>query len=186
MPGKESETRSLFVDPGLRACGTAIFRGTGAEARLERAGLPQGLSVQAANMNRPAERSHVLKTMAEAVTKWAGPLAPDSLFIELPQVYARGHQVAAKRNTDPNDLIHLAAIVGAIAVACWCRTTIKLPAEWKGTMQKHIMHERALVILTDEEKAVIPLAPRTRKQNHNTMDAVCMGLATFGRLRTVV
>jgi hypothetical protein len=180
------EPRSLFVDPGLRACGVAVFH----EGRLERAGLPLGVPVEVANMRRPSERETVLKSMALAVRAWSDYVIeetrPANLFIELPRVYPRGHHLAATRGTDSNDLVDLAAVVGAIVCAfATCNTTIKFPAEWKGTMPKHIMHERALVILTPEEKAVIPLAPRSKKPNHNTMDAVCMGLATFGRLRTV-
>jgi hypothetical protein len=198
----------LYVDPGLRACGVALFDG----AQLVAAGFPEVVPVTGGHMrtDRPDERAAAWLAMRSALHRWTmihvyGMIT--ELCIELPQVYDKMHQRKAKRGTDLNDLIHLAAVVSAI-----CsdyppqRLLVMLPHEWKGTMPKEIMHARATgkpvevrriaalggatatyqtegaPVLTPAELAVIPKLAKSKL--HNVLDAVCMGLVMCGRLRS--
>lgn len=166
----------LFIDPGLRACGSALFR----DSELVAAGLPKGGDH---DVRRPEERSEAWIEMALSVLRWAGDEI-DELTIELPQIYQTSHQKAQKKGTDQNDLIHLAAVVSAIcATYATIPRRVLLPMEWKSQIPKEIMHARAAVVLSPEELSLIPLTPRSRKRDHNTMDAVSMGLWALGRLR---
>lgn len=174
----------LYVDPGLRACGAAVFDG----AALVAAALPVG--TQDGDMRRPRERAGILVAMAGAVRRWADSIGSiERLIVELPQIYPRGHQLAPKAGTDPNDLVHLAAVVGALSAAfATVETEIVLPAEWKGQIPKKIMHARVVGdsiktgILAPAEKAVLPKLPVSKL--HNTLDAVAMGLVDVGRMKS--
>ncbi len=181
----------LAVDPGLRACGCAIFDGD----RLVAAGFPLGAAraslteklkgtadPDALDMHRPGERAVVLMDMARAVRAWAAPHgAIHELAIEMPKVYPRGSQRAEKAGTDPNDLLHLAAVVGSICAAfASAETTVYLPAEWKGQVPKKIHGERAIARLTPEELKTIPKLAASRL--HNVLDGIALGLHHVGRL----
>jgi len=182
----------LAVDPGLRACGCAIFR----DERLIAAGFPAGAprsslterlkgtaDPDALDMQRPTERAEIFLSMARAVALWAESYGPiTDLAIEMPRVYPRGSQREEKRGADPNDLIHLTAVVGAICTAfAGAETHVYLPFEWKGQLPKKIHHERARARLTLEELATIPKLAASKL--HNVMDGVALGLHHVGRLR---
>jgi len=119
--------------------------------------------------------------MAQAVHSWV-PGSVSRLAIELPQVYSRHHQTAAKAGTDPNDLIQLAAVVGALCNAFESVDTqiVYLPAEWKGQVPKDIMHRRAAERLNAEEAACLPSLAKSKI--HNVLDAVSIGLVVLGRM----
>ncbi len=117
--------------------------------------------------------------MADEVRSWVAIVGVQvtDLAIELPQVYHK------KIETDQNDLIQLSAVVGAICSEFKnVPQKIYLPAEWKGQAPKDIIHRRAENRLSPEELAKIPLAPRSKKRNHNTMDGVSIGLVFLRRL----
>jgi len=60
------------------------------------------------------------------------------LVIELPQVYQGG-----KAKGDPNDLIKLAALVGALSYTIKSvRTILVSPGQWKGQLPKDVHHKR--------------------------------------------
>lgn len=171
----------LCVDPGLRACGAAIFRGT----ELVAAGFPTGDADS--NMNRPDQRAGTWLTMAAAVRRWADEAAAalgepiDELVIELPQVYRDGNQSQRKRGTDPNDLIHLACVVSAVSSTfATIDQRVVLPAEWKQQVPKEIMHERAMKRLGPQEVARLPKLPKSKL--HNVLDALSIGLTESKRL----
>lgn len=195
----------LYVDPGLRACGVALFDG----ARLVAAGFPESTSV--ADVRQPAERAEAWLSMLAAVRQWLQVRRPPrtmltEVFVELPQVYDPAKMSKKKRGTDPNDLIHLACVVATICTEfAPTRTIVMLPHEWKGTIPKEIMHARATgadirparpgapfgagpvraeggPVLTPAELAVLPKLAKSKL--HNVLDAVCMGLVMAGRLRT--
>lgn len=116
--------------------------------------------------------------MAEAVRSWVAVVGVQvsTLAIELPQVYH------AAIETDQNDLIALAAVVGAL-----CRefsdaeeTKVYLPAEWKGQAPKEIVHARAMKRLDAAEAATIPEMAKSKK--HNMLDGVSIGLVFLKRL----
>jgi len=177
----------LFVDPGIRACGTALFR----DERLIAAGYPEGSKPEFTPQNDPGRRAWIGRSMAEAIRLWSASsvrgVAPavDVLVIEMPEVLKRGHQKENKRGTNPNDLMHLAAVVGAICASCPSFDVFAyLPGEWKGTMRKDIMHTRARALLAPEELEVLPNLPDSKL--HNVMDAVSMGLVYMRRLRAAL
>jgi hypothetical protein len=169
----------LAVDPGVRGSGVAIF--DEATKTLLRADYVKG--------SAKGERAEAWLTMAAAVEDWAkayGPLRHEpalKLVIECPQVYQRSHMSARKRGTDPNDLIQLAAVVGAIVARVGQMPTVLLPMEWKGQVDKAVMWDRALKRLSPEEFERVPGAPKVLKSlAHNMHDAIMLGLVHLGRL----
>jgi hypothetical protein len=122
-------------------------------------------------------RAQAWEAMAEAVRRWLLPtddVSEGELIIELPQVYRAGHQVGRKSGTNPNDLIELAAVVGAIQACLGLPTTVYLPSEWKWQVPKEIVHDRARKRLSSEEIAVIEQGLPRAGLAHNVWDAVAM------------
>lgn len=97
------------------------------------------------------------------------------LVIEMPRIYPGSGQ----RKGDLNDLLNLAAIVGRCEA--WNAGTVKrvFPAQWKGQVPKKIMTARILSKLSWEEVARIE---RVGYKDHNTIDAIGLGLWHLGRL----
>lgn len=184
----------LAVDPGLRKSGCAIFEADGERpGGLQTAALVQGLGLHTdaggARMYRAGERADVLRAMARAVREWAGAEALKArqpltrIAIELPRVRARSSQREEKRGVDPNDVVDLAAVVGAILGGMpEIDATVWLPEEWKGGVPKAIHNARAIGRLFPEELIRIPRRPRAKDFDHNIVDAVAIGLHYFGRL----
>lgn len=171
----------LCIDPGFRACGVAAFL----DGRLVGAAFLAGATET--NTHRQEERADTWLCMAQAVRLWADDFSAahggtfDTLAIELPQVYQAGHQSDRKKGTDPNDLIFLAATVGAVSSAfANCESRVMLPREWKQQIPKAIHHERALKRLSEEEKACIPKMAASKL--HNVLDAIAIGLWHSKRL----
>lgn len=169
----------LSVDPGLRKCGCALF----VDGRLFAAGLVLG--ELEASMDHARTRGVVLRTMAEEVHGWALAKAYgvpiQHLAIEMPMVRDRRSQRAEKAGTDPKDIVHLAAIVGAIVAAVPAPSTVWLPEEWKGQVPKPIHTARTLAKLTPEELARVPKRPRAHDIDHNILDGIGIGLHYLGR-----
>lgn len=90
----------LSVDPGVRACGCALWDTDGR--------LLDGWLVKNPCDERFPSEGQLWKDMALAVWASVHPI-PHDLAIEYPQVYAR-----SKSKGDPNDLISVAGVVGAI------------------------------------------------------------------------
>lgn len=166
----------LFVDPGLRACGVALFRG----GHLVAAGFPTG--AKDTDTDNSAGRASTWSAMASAVAGWCADRGEISaLTIEFPQVRRSEHQRAEKKGTDPNDLVMLAAVVGAICDRFrGIDVRTYLPEQWKGQVPKDIHHARAKTRLNSEEIVLIPKLPKSKL--HNVMDAIAMGLWDAGRL----
>lgn len=154
----------VAIDPGLRGCGVALYR----DALLEQATYVTG--------HDNAQRSACWVAMVAAIRDFIGARAVSKLVVELPQVY-----IQARLKGDPNDLMHLAAVVGGLCVAFdGVIQQVYLPAEWKGQVPKEVMHARALQRLSSEERRRISC--RTKSLMHNVQDAVAMGLKSLGRL----
>jgi hypothetical protein len=99
------------------------------------------------------------------------------LVIERPQVYTG----AGKSKGDPNDLISVALVVGAVLAAAlgtygWGTKTV-LPATWKGQTPKNICKKRLQKELAPQE------AERVRWGSHDIVDAVGIGCFKLGRYR---
>lgn len=164
----------LAIDPGLRGSGAALFD---EETRLLlRADYVKGSATETF--------AGAWKAMANAIHTWARPWERSiRMVIECPKVRQRGSQRAAKRGTDPNDLLQLAAVVGAITSinSLYETPTVLLPEEWKGQVPKAVMWDRALKRLSPTELANVNQKV-LKSLAHNMHDAIELGLVHVGRL----
>lgn len=113
------------------------------------------------------------------------------LFIECPQTY--GGRAAG--NSDANDLIKLARVVGRfeqIASGHLGKVTVVTPRAWKGQTPKHICIQRAWDELNEIERHRVLLSPQAFKRLQDgrglesgagcdAMDAVALGLRALQR-----
>jgi hypothetical protein len=114
------------------------------------------------------------------VTRDDMPAARDieHVITEMPRIYPGSGQ----QKGDLNDLLDLAASVGYVEGLyrgfAVCERVF--PGAWKGQVPKKIMTARILAKLSPEELACIE---RVGAKDHNTIDAVGIGLWKLGRLR---
>jgi hypothetical protein len=156
------KSRKVFaVDPGLHGCGCALFLG----AKL------------------------IWATYVKNSTKDLGPRAWAAMAQEVRGKFAACDLVVVERQrvypgprgkkTDPNDLVDLSGVVGAIAyaAAAYAAEVVGVfPAEWKGQVPKEVMNARVLARLAEAEKEYL------YSKDHNTLDAVGIGLYYTKRL----
>lgn len=158
---------TLSVDPGLHACGVAVWD-------------DRNQLLWAGYVKNPNGVEFYSMVTAVCVSSNKHACAATKLVIELPQVYVR-----TRSKGDPNDLISLSVLVGAFVGRFGGSDPFgyKLykPQEWKGQVPKDIMSARIASRLTDEErsKVVLPAAGLA----HNVWDGVGLGLHHAGRLR---
>ncbi len=156
---------TLCVDPGLRGCGAAVFHGP--------------TLIRAAYVPNPAKTgrgSSVHRSMANAVAEWFGIYQfPTQLLLEFPRIYP------GMPDIDVNDLLDLAGVDGALAATFRATPSVShyFPSEWKGNVDKGVMTKRIRSRLTPQEESVIV---SVGSKDHNTLDAVGIGLFRFGRL----
>ena len=165
----------IAVDPGLRGSGLAIFKN---------GVLLHAQYVVNDNYDR-GPKAHMC--MAECVALVVTEILPfgdakkNHIIVEFPQ-----HYPGPGKPIDPNDLLDIAGVASACmtAIANWlpaeddnCRWT--LPRAWKGNIKKEIMTNRILASLTDRERSLIV---SSGAKDHNTVDAVGLGLWQLGRL----
>lgn len=172
----------LAVDPGLESPGAALYRA--------------GRLLAAADIIVPSLGpgvSHGQRALAaaDAIVGWALRLGATVSIVahEWPQIYA-----ASKSKANPNSLIGMAAVDGAVdcAFAIFAAQRVEqlevrtfLPAEWAGQLPKdtrkgmYWKSARGLRIksrLVDEEWLI------ARGVNHDAADAIGIGLHALGRL----
>ena len=160
---------SLFLDPGLRVCGLALFEGP----TLISAWLSKNTSSTRVRGNEAWE------AMASAVvrdwvrrTRRRGALI-SVLGCEVPQIY-RGSKAR------PDDLIQLAGVVGAVSSAMPANKRVSFyPRQWKRQVPKDVHNARVLGRLDAGEQRAIEHAGAA---THNVVDAVGIGLFFHGRL----
>ena len=102
------------------------------------------------------------------------------VLIEVPRWYP------GKEKGDVNQLIDLAVQVGEFREFYRRQgglVELVFPRTWKGTVPKEIMTARILKQLTPAELNHVPLRPRAKTPDHNTVDAIGLGLWKLGRLR---
>lgn len=121
----------LAVDPGLRACGVALFK----DGVLARAGAIRGPRAG----RGPDVWSHYADLVAGWVAPHTYPRTSDCLvLVETMKVYVKGR-------SDPADLIELGgvagSVVGALARAGWRADGVKA-AEWNGQVPSEVRRER--------------------------------------------
>lgn len=156
----------LYVDPGIRCTGLAVFAGTSRD--LSKARLVHAYGLRA-------------KVLEDAISHAAVSIQGfHRVTIELPQVYSAG-----KQSGDPNDLISIATVAGAWACAAsraGTPFTFIRPAAWKGQLGKAITHDRMIAALTPPELAVYAGVDCIQSLMNNVDDAIGIGLAQQGRL----
>lgn len=160
----------ISIDPGVRGCGCAYWED----------GLLKAATYVKARGDGQGQRAQAWLPMAKAVSEWAmstvGGLGSPICVIELPRVYP-----GARQKGDQNDLIELAAVVGAIVAMLDVLTAVMYPYEWKGQVPKKIHHERAKKRLSAEELSTVTL-PSAKGLQHNVYDAIALGLVHLDRL----
>jgi hypothetical protein len=154
----------LAVDPGLRFTGWAYSR----EGKLAGCGLAQGGSGSLWDRSR---------RIVDAIDFWTSPRSKELTVIgEKPKVY---RQRLAKG--DPNDLIDLAFLLGAIVQGLApVKADLALPRDWKGTipkkrdLHKYLVHQRILKRMDPTETLIYRKAIQAHRmsESHNICDAV--------------
>lgn len=181
--------QALGIDPGVGGCGCALFTNmSGLGWLLNRAAYVRN--------TRRSKRGEVLEDaygMTSCVFAWAAPVGEiDRVLIEFPQVYRAGR---GKAGADPNDLLTLAAIDGALTVALTGPVTSCesiLPRGWKGTLGElpdgtYLPEQRIFGdadtqtpgILSLDEIACVERC--TKSLFHNVVDGIGIGLHAVGR-----
>jgi hypothetical protein len=165
-------TWTCALDPGYSssgATGVAVF----ADDVLRDAGALRGFTGGSACER--ATRSGLWAASWFRARVVPSTAAETTLLVEWPQIYA-----ASRSPGDPNDLLGLAAVCGAVAaVMNWSNLRAIAPREWKGTAPKDVANQRTLARLSDEEKLRLP--PNAGAALHNAIDAVGLGLWHLGR-----
>lgn len=157
---------NLFIDPGLRGVGAALFDGP--------------VLTRASYVKNPVEHGRGYFAHASLAHAVRAAYPHDvRVFIEHPRVYP------GMPETDPNDLLDVVAVGSAIASQYFGAPSVEMvktvfPSEWKGTVKKEVMTERIYKKLTPEELLCIEQCPR--HLFHNVLDAVGIGLWHFRRL----
>lgn len=166
----------LAVDPGIRGCGVALFEGPTLVACAY-------VFNKAKEGNRAAEAADMARAIG---VEFVMGRVIDELVVEWPRVYATRLRKGEMDGQDPNDLIALSAIDGALAYRMGVKTTSYVPSEWKGQMKKEPCHARIKSRLNPRELAILMDADNDAKSKaHNVYDAVGIGLHHLGRLKPV-
>lgn len=162
----------LAVDPGLRYPAAAVFR-NGVLQRAERVKVPTAYA--------KLPRGERIRQIAGLVGSWGllqtGGERPKVVY-EYPQVYR-----AKKSKGDPNDLLPLAGIGGAVSMMMGTYTHAPTPFEWiggipKATVGSALESPRGRLIwrlLNGLERLTVTLS-------HDALDAVGLGLHGVRRL----
>lgn len=164
----------LAIDPGIRHCGYALFDTSGSK-RLHTAGLIKNKSKESG-----FEAGTYMAWYAhEFVAKIELPFGEriEQVVVERPQVYT-----SSKLKGDPNDLVSLAGVVGALgSYFLNDAVTLKtyLPREWAGQVPKEIRWDRCEKRLSVEERGRIDWPAMSLA--HNTKDAIGIAMYHLGR-----
>lgn len=166
----------LSIDPGIRGVGAALWDGR-ALVRAEYVKNPFVIG------NGPRESAAV----AYAVHAWAmrnKVVGVTKIVLEYPQIYQRE---GGKTKGDPNHLLCLAAIDGAIA-AVFTHADIEYfrPADWKGNTCKPENDEEYVITgrvkgRLDALECESVVWPTSKKLTYDVADAIGVGLHSLGR-----
>lgn len=169
--------RLLAVDPGVRACGWALFE-YGWHVRVRYFELKECGMVQSTGIIYPTDTSHFMD-MAISL----GHIPCEYFVVETPQIYRERRQKGRQK-----DIARLLVLCG---VLCGIRRhgELVLPHDWKGGIPKpdpisdidsYIVHRRNQEALgRDYLPKDVPLG-----KAHNVADAVGLGLWRVRQLLT--
>lgn len=190
-----SGPKLLAIDPGVQFTGAAIFDLT--TKKLFAAKRIRGTGFR--------HEMWSILDLARDIASFASPFAPYmALAMEWPQVYS----AKQRGRKDPNDLLPLAALEGALIATLdplmetGASCELYQPHSWKGSKKANPTARWILEKLEDKEKAqiqdldafLVALAEAERKTAetgkqvdvnhpaHNTIDGVGVGLHYLGRL----
>lgn len=174
----------LAIDPSIASSGAALFSTAGTGRKLEacaRITMPK-------TDDDPVER---WRNMALRIRDWArsqpavrNGYPVERIVTERPQIYARA---AGKTKGDPNDMLHMVGVLGALAGFFLLPVTSYKPAEWKGQLPVDTLVRRACGRLAPDELALVPLRTVRGKSvpDPDVGHAVGVGLFYLGRLDPV-
>lgn len=179
----------ITVDPGKNHCAFAVWKNAGRDlGELIYAGLARNPLAHKKPGSIPnpeiwsacaSELVRRVNKLPESESDLSGSL---SIVCEIPVIRQRGSSDA-----DPNDLLDLAGVVGALvtgfklsrgAVCVWAPK----PEEWKGQLPKSVTKTRVDTWLSPVEKARMEKVPVGLQ--HNILDAIHLGLVYFKRSRS--
>lgn len=156
----------VAVDPGKRSCGVAVFE----QRRLTQAWLARIPRGGGADLDAVA-------LLARQVLRTLCTTSVTEILLEWPQIYQGG-----KQKGDPNDLLFLAGLDGAIVSALpYAHATAVRPRDWKGTTDPDIVCARIKQIVQEAGESAIIQWPCASLE-HNVLDAIGIGLWHLGRL----
>lgn len=162
----------ICLDPGKRHSGIAIF---------DPAKTLRAATVVKNLRGMKEERGAVCQAMADEIVQLVSLSVVHrdrELVIEWPQVYQR-----SRSRADPDDILHLAGVCGAVAAGLACRVHSYQAGEWKGQVDADAMTWRIEQQLSEAERARIHVSQSSLR--HNAVDAVGIGLYHLGRLERV-
>lgn len=175
--------RVLAVDPGLHDAGAAVLTdGRLTAAWWLRPAAPPPPACPAcvrpcSHGTGPALRA----AMVAELLRLAGPLDAFGLVV----VEGQYLPAALVRTIDPAALLALAAISGAVAGLAAQAGAVVLqppPRDWRGVCPKPELHRSILASLDDEERAVLPRAPKLGTFLGDSLEAAGLALWAVGRL----
>jgi len=153
----------ISVDPGINGCGVAYFIGD----KL----------VKAMYVKNPAKKDilpgYRAFSMAQAVIGTKAEPWNDQLVLEYPQIY-RG-----PRANNPNNLLTLALVDGALMGLFGNHAILYLPHAWKGSVDPDVCVARVQARLSAAEMGQVELPAASLA--HNVWDAIGIGLFHLGR-----
>jgi Holliday junction resolvasome RuvABC endonuclease subunit len=155
--------KTIAIDPGTKHCGWALF----VDGRFDLCGL-----VRSSKQELPDRVRQMAREMPMVFA--------DHVVIERPEVYR-----SRFLKGDPNDLISVAIVVGALVQAAKGTAEVDLPKpkEWKGQAPKEVTDRRIRKALSVAEFSKMQglLRGVPLSLQHNVIDAVALGLwATQG------
>lgn len=168
-------TEVLALDPSISSAGVALARDGTLVAAERIVGIAEGdVASRALYMAHAIRRWWIAKLDTDEIYRSI------TLVTEWPQVYRAG-----KSKGDPNDLLGMAAVVGAVAGLLRPAEIVSYtPREWIGSLPKSTRHSEAftsargvriMAALARAERALVP-------RYHDAVDAVGVLLKYLGRL----
>jgi len=160
------------IDPGKHQVAMASWSATGNLINAESIRLPEAQKVR-------ADHWAILGDLtAKKIISLCVIYEKLNIITEVPEVHQRG-----SGKGDPNDLIDLAGVVGAIVGAIRARRESSevvwspLPKEWKGQLPKTVTQQR----VNKEKKKKKKSRIQWSGEKHNIYDAIHLGLVYLHR-----
>jgi len=163
---------ALSIDPGSRGCGCALW----CDGKLAAAGFAKSAAPKGSGPRECAQA-------AQAAVQWLfdrGVTKVDRLVVEWPQIYERS---GSKTKGDPNDLLPLTAINGALAALLPdAEVHYFVPYDWKQRTRKpestkypYVIRLRVERRLDADELATVDWTNNV-KHSWDVTDAIGIGL----------